>query len=243
MTEEKIYLSAIIPAYNEKQRIKNTLLEIDSFLRAQNYNYEIIVVDDGSRDGTIKLVKDLQKSIQKLEIISNQKNYGKGYAVRQGLLKARGKFRLFMDADNATSIKQINNFFPFFQKGYEIVIGNRNLKNSQIKKHQPFYKEILGNLGNFLIQALVISGIEDTQCGFKCFSAKFVKDIFPKLKINRWGFDVEILILAQKKGYKIKTVPIIWTNNINSKVSLNAYFGTLKELFQIKWNMIREKYK
>ncbi len=241
--EGKIYLSVIIPAYNEERRIKNTLLEIDEFLTTQNYNYEIIVVNDGSRDGTVELVKNLQKSVKKLKIISNQKNYGKGHAIRQGLLKASGEFRLFTDADNATSIEQIQNFLPFFQKGFEIVIGSRNLQNSRIKKHQPLYREILGNLGNFLIQILVISGIKDTQCGFKCFSAKLVKDIFPKLKINRWGFDIEILILAKKKGYKIKAVPVIWTNDINSKVALSAYLGTLKELLQIKWNIIKGKYK
>ena len=241
--EKKIYLSVIIPAYNEEDRIKNTLLEIDKFLTIQNYNYEIIVVDDGSCDGTAELVKNLQKNISKLEIISNQKNCGKGYAVRRGMLEACGKFRLFMDADNATGVEQIQNFFPFFQKGYEIVIGSRDLQNSQIKKHQPFYKEILGDIGNFLIQILVISGIKDTQCGFKCFSAKFAEDVFPKLKINRWGFDIEILILAQKKGYRIKTVPVIWTNDINSKVTLSAYLETLKELLQIKWNIIKGKYK
>ena len=241
--EKKIYLSVIIPAYNEEDRIKNTLLEIDKFLTIQNYNYEIIVVDDGSCDGTSELVKNLQKNISKLEIISNQKNCGKGYAVRRGMLEACGKFRLFMDADNATGVEQIQNFFPFFQKGYEIVIGSRDLQNSQIKKHQPFYKEILGDIGNFLIQILVISGIKDTQCGFKCFSAKFAEDVFPKLKINRWGFDIEILILAQKKGYRIKTVPVIWTNDINSKVTLSAYLETLKELLQIKWNIIKGKYK
>ena len=241
--EEKIYLSVIIPAYNEENRIKNTLLEIDKFLTTQDYNYEIIVVNDGSCDGTVELVKNLQKNISRLKIISNQKNYGKGYAVKQGILKTHGKFRLFMDADNATDIKQIQNFFPFFQKGYEIVIGSRDLQNSQIKKHQPFYKEMLGDIGNFLIQILVISGIRDTQCGFKCFSAKFAEDVFPKLKINRWGFDIEILILAQKKGYRIKTVPVIWTNDINSKVTLSAYLGTLKELLQIKWNIIKGKYK
>ncbi|MEA1937407.1 MAG: dolichyl-phosphate beta-glucosyltransferase [Patescibacteria group bacterium] len=241
--EEKIYLSVIIPAYNEENRIKDTLLKIDKFLTARNYNYEIIVVDDGSCDGTVNLVQDLQKSIPELKIISNQKNYGKGYAVRQGILKARGEFRLFMDADNATDIEQIRNFLPFFQKGYEIVIGNRDLQNSQIKEHQPFYRELLGDLGNFLIQLLVISGIRDTQCGFKCFSEKFVEDIFPKLEINRWGFDIEILILAKKNNYKIKAVPVIWTNDVNSKVTLNSYLGTLKELLQIKWGLIKGKYK
>lgn len=241
--EEEIYLSIVIPAYNEKNRIGNTLMETSDFLVTQNYNYEIIVVDDGSDDGTAKLVENLQKSVKNLKIISNQKNRGKGYAVRQGLIKARGKIRLFMDADNATNIAQIQNFLPFFQKGYAVVIGSRDSQGSQIKKHQPFYKELLGDLGNFLIQLLVISGIRDTQCGFKCFSAEFVENIFPKLKINRWGFDIELLILARKNDYLIKTVPVIWTDNANSKVKLNGYIGTLKELSQIKWNIIRGKYK
>ena len=240
--ENEIYLSVVIPAYNEEKRIKNTLLDVDKFLSAQNYSYEIIVIDDGSKDGTVDLVRNLSKNIKNLRVVDNKENYGKGYVVRQGLMSAQGKFRLFMDADNATTIDQVKNFLPFFERGYEVVIGDRDLKESQIKKRQPFYKEILGDMGNLLIRVLAVPGIKDTQCGFKCFSAKFVEKIFPRLKINRWGFDIEILALARKYGYKIKTVPVVWINNEKSKVSISGYVNTLKELFQIKWNMVSGKY-
>jgi dolichyl-phosphate beta-glucosyltransferase len=175
-------------------------------------------------------------------VIGNKENHGKGYVVRRGLLEAKGKYRLFMDADNATSLDQIQNLLPFFSEGYEVVIGDRDLKESRIEKRQPFYKEALGDMGNLLIQALAVPGIKDTQCGFKCFSAKFVEEIFPKLKIDRWGFDIEILALAGKYGYKIKTIPVIWINDEESKVSMGGYVNTLKELFQIKWNMMTGKY-
>ena len=240
--ENKIYLSVAIPAYNEEKRIKKTLLEVDKFLSAQNYAYEIIVADDGSSDGTVDLIKNLSKDIKNLRVIGNKENHGKGYVVRQGLMEAKGKYRLFMDADNATTVNQVQNLLPFFKESYDVVIGNRDLKESQIKKHQPFYKEMLGDMGNFLIQILAVPGIKDTQCGFKCFSAKFVEEVFPKLKIDRWGFDIEILALAKKYGYKIKTVPVVWINDEESKVSIGGYVNTLKELFQIKWNMMKGEY-
>ncbi len=240
--ENEIYLSVVIPAYNEEKRIKKTLLEVDKFLSDQNYAYEIIVADDGSSDGTVKLVKNLKENIKNLIVINNKENHGKGYVVRQGLTEAKGKYRLFMDADNATTIDQVQNLLPFFKEGYNVVIGDRDLKESQIKKHQPFYKEALGDMGNLLIRVLAVPGIKDTQCGFKCFSARFVEEVFPKLKINRWGFDIEILALAKKFDYKIKTVPVVWINDEKSKVSMGGYVNTLKELFQIKWNMILGKY-
>ena len=240
--EDEIYLSVVIPAYNEEKRIKKTLLEADKFLSSRNYSYEIIVADDGSSDGTVELIKNLSKDIKNLRVIDNQENHGKGYVVRQGLMEAKGKYRLFMDADNATTVDQVQNLLPFFKEGYDVAIGDRELKGSQIKKHQPFYKEMLGDLGNLLIQALAVPGIKDTQCGFKCFSAELVENIFPKLKIDRWGFDIEILALAKKFSYKIKTVPVVWINDEESKVSMSGYVNTLKELFQIKWNMMRGEY-
>jgi len=240
--EDEIYLSVVIPAYNEEKRIKKTLLEADKFLSSRNYSYEIIVADDGSSDGTVELIKNLSKDIKNLRVIDNQENHGKGYVVRQGLMEAKGKYRLFMDADNATTVNQIQNLLPFFKEGYDVVIGDRELKESRIEKHQPFYKEMLGDLGNLLIQALAVPGIKDTQCGFKCFSAELVESVFPKLKIDRWGFDIEILALARKSGYKIKTVPVVWANDEESKVSMSGYVNTLKELFQIKWNMMRGEY-
>ena len=238
-----MYLSVIIPAYNEEKRIGKTIFAINEYLQKQNYSYEIIVVDDGSKDNTVELIKNLGEKVKNLKVIDNKENHGKGYVVRQGIMEAKGEYRLFMDADNATTVDQVENLLPFFKDGYDVVIGDRDLKESKIEKHQPRFKETLGDMGNILIQTLAVPGIKDTQCGFKCFSAKFAEEIFPKLKVDRWGFDIEILALARKFGYKIKTVPVVWINNEESKVSMSGYINTLKELFQIKWNLISGKYK
>jgi len=240
--KKEIYLSAVVPAYNEEKTIKETLLDINNFFANQDYNSEIIVVDDGSCDKTVAAAKKLKSIIKNLTVLENKKNCGKGYSVKKGILAANGKFRLFMDADNSTNIEQIKNFIPFLENGYDAAIGNRDLKESEIKKHQPFYKEVLGGIGNVLIKLLAVPGIEDTQCGFKCFSEKFAEDIFPKLTINRWGFDIEILALANRFGYKIKSVPIIWENKEDGNVRLKDYILTLADLFKIKINLIKKKY-
>lgn len=240
--EKEICLSVIIPVYNEEKVIKNTLFEVNCFFANKNYGSEIIIVDDGSNDNTAVIAKKLKSIIKNLTVLENKKNYGKGYSVKRGILAAKGKYRLFMDADNSTRIEQVGDFISFLENEYDVVIGNRDMKESKIKKHQPFYKEILGNTGNILIRILAVPGIKDTQCGFKCFSDKFVKDVFPKLTIDRWGFDIEILALAKKFGYKIKSAPVIWKNKNSSKVYLKDYVFTLVDLFKIKINLITKKY-
>lgn len=240
--EKEIYLSVIVPAYNEEKLIKSTLIEIENFFSSQIYDYEMLVIDDGSGDKTFSIVKNLQSDFKNLAIIKNDKNRGKGYSVKKGMLTAKGKFRLFMDADNSTSIDQFANFIPFLEDDYDIVIGNRALKNSKIKKHQPFFKELFGNIGNKLIRLFAVSKISDTQCGFKCFSSKSAQNIFPKLTIDRWGFDIEILAIANQLGYKVKTVPVIWENREKTRVRSRDYLFTLKELLKIKINLLTKKY-
>ena len=147
-----------------------------------------------------------------------------------------------MDADNSTSIDQFANFIPFLEDGCDIVIGNRALKNSKIKKRQSFYKELFGNIGNKLIRLFAVSKISDTQCGFKCFSSKSAQNIFPKLTIDRWGFDIEILAIANHLGCRVKTVPVIWENREKTRVRNRDYLFTLKELLKIKINLLTKKY-
>lgn len=240
--KEEIYLSVIIPAYNEEKAIKDILLEINNFFANKNYDGEIIVIDDGSCDNTVAVVKKLKSIIKNLIVLENKENRGKGYSVKRGVLAANGKYRLFVDADNSVKIEQVDEFISFLESGYDLVIGNRGIKGSKIKKHQPFYKEVLGNMGNVFIKLLAVSGINDTQCGFKCFSDKSAKDIFSKLTVNRWGFDIEVLALADKFGYKIKSAPIVWENRKNSKVCLKDYVLTLADLLKIKINLITKKY-
>ncbi|MDP3057280.1 MAG: glycosyltransferase family 2 protein [bacterium] len=240
--KNSVYLSVIVPAYNEESRIKKTLESIAAFLSRQNYLAEVLVVCDGSIDKTAEISKLFSEKIYNLRVIENKENHGKGYVTRQGMLEARGAFRVFMDADNATSLDQVDRFLPFFKEGYDVVIGDRDLKESKIAVHQSRLKELLGDFGNFLIQILAVPGIEDTQCGFKVFSKKASEEIFKKMTIDRWGFDIEALALALKLGYKIKTVPIVWVNDPNSKVNFSGYINTFVELARIKWNLMTGKY-
>ncbi len=237
-----IYLSVVIPAYNEEKRITKTLESIAGFLSKQNYKTEVLVVCDGATDKTAEIARTFSGKIAGLKVIDNKENHGKGYVTRQGMLEARGEYRVFMDADNSTSLDQVNNFLPFFSQGFDVVIGDRDLKGSKIAVHQSKFKEFLGDFGNFLIQFFAVPGIRDTQCGFKVFSAKAAHDIFTRMMIDRWGFDIEALALALKFGYKIKTVPVTWVNDPNSKVKLSGYVNTFIELGRIKWNLMTGKY-
>jgi len=242
---EKIYLSVIIPAYNEEKRISNTLLDIDKYLSKQDYSYEIIVVSDGSKDKTAAIVNKFSDLIKNLRLIDNKENHGKGWVVRQGILEAKGQYRLFMDADNATTIDHFEKMIPLFKQGFKVVIGSRDKKDVPDAKQavaQSFLKRQLGNFGNILIQLLAVSGIWDTQCGFKAFTDKATNDIFERCLIDRWGFDIEALAIARKLDYKIGIIPVNWVNDPESKVSLKGYLNTFRELFKIKWNLITNKY-
>ncbi len=242
---EKIYLSVVIPAYREEKRITKTLLDIDQYLSEQKYSYEIVVVNDGSPDNTAEVVSKFSELIKNLRLIDNEKNHGKGWVVKQGMLEAKGEIRLFMDADNATTIEHFEKMMPLFEQGHQVVIGSRDKKDAQGAKQtvpQSFLKRQLGNLGNLLIQLVAVPGIWDTQCGFKAFSQKATEDIFSRLKIDRWGFDIEALALAKKLGYKIGIIPVNWINSPDSTVNLKGYLNTFRELFKIKWNLIRGKY-
>lgn len=241
----QIYLSVIIPAYNEEKTISNTLLDIDNYLSKQDFSSEIVVVSDGSKDKTAQVVNNLTKLIENLKLIDNQENHGKGWVVRQGMLEAKGKYRLFMDADNATTVDHFDKIRPFLNKGYKIVIGSREKKDAKGAKQavpQTFIKRQLGNMGNLLIQLLAVPGIWDTQCGFKVFRADVAENIFKRCKMDRWALDIEALALARRFDYKIGIIPVYWINNPESRVGLKGYFITFRELFKIKWNLIRGKY-
>lgn len=212
------------------------------YFKSQNYLYEIIVVDDGSKDKTAKITRDLLPKIANLKLIENKKNYGKGYTVRQGLLQAKGQYRLFTDADNSTSIDQIQNFLPEL-KNYHIVIGSRAMKGAVLNSPQPFLRRILGNIFKIMIQMIVwLWKIKDTQCGFKVFSEKAVNDILSKCEINGWVFDPEILKIGEKMGYKIKEIPVVWKNDLESKVKLTSAVTTALDLFKIRINLIFGRY-
>lgn len=243
--ENNPYLSVIIPAYNEEKRISKTLLAVDEYLRKQSFEYEILVVSDGSKDQTASIVSNFQRTIKNLKIIDNKANHGKGWVTRQGMLAALGQVRLFMDADNATTLDHFDKMKPYFDGEANVVIGSRDAKDATGAKQavpQPWLKRQLGNAGNILIQIFAVWGVWDTQCGFKAFSAQAAQDIFSKSKIDRWGFDIEALALARRLKYKIDIVPVYWINDPDSKVNLKGYLLTFKELFQIWWWMVNDKY-
>lgn len=238
----KPFLSIIIPAYNEESRLPKTLHDINICMQNVAYSYEILVVSDGSRDQTVSLTRDLSKEIKNLKIIDNTENHGKGWVTRQGMLAGTGEWRLFMDADNSTTMREFEKFLPFLEKGYGVLIGSRGVHGAELHPPQPWFRKIPGKIGNLIIQILLLPGIQDTQCGFKCFSATATETIFPLMKIDRWGFDVEALALARKFKFKIKELPIRWENDIHSKVGAGAYVSTLQEVFKIRWWIWAGKY-
>jgi len=239
----KPYLSVIIPAYNEENRIATTLLDIDKYLSQAEYDYEIIAVSDGSKDNTADIVKKLYPAVKNLRLMENKENKGKGGVVRQGMLEAKGAIRLFTDADNSTSIEHFEKMRPWFEEGFPIVICSRAIKGAVKKPPQPFYKNIMGQMGNLFIQAVVLPGFWDTQCGFKAFTEEAATRIFSLTKIDRWGFDVEILALAKKMGYKIKEIPAHWVNNQHSHVKFSGYLQVLWETVKIRWWLINGSYE
>lgn len=243
-SREDIYLSVILPAYNESRVIEKTLRRIEEYFSGKPFSYEIIVVTDGPRDDTIAIVRRLTTGIKNLRLIDRKTNRGKGYTVREGMLAARGKVRLFMDADNGTDISHFDFMRPFFDKGFDVVISSRNPKDvpGGERHRQPMWRNILGNTGNLLIQFLAVPGIWDTQNGFKAFRAPAAEKIFSLSKIDRWAFDVEVLALARRLDYKIGIIPARWIN-VSSAIKLSSYISFLREVVKIRWNFMRGKYR
>ena len=239
-----MHLSVIIPAYNEEKRLTKTLENIDEYLVKQEYDYETLVVNDGSTDKTAQVTEGLELRIKNLRLVDNKKNNGKGYVVRQGMLEAKGDFRLFTDADNSTSIEQIEKMWPEFEKGADVIIGSRDIKGAVLDPPQPWLRHIILGEG-FKLYRKIIAGlwnIQDSQCGFKCFKKEVAEKVFPKCKINRFAFDPEILIIAQKMGYKIKEIPVYWKNDPESKVKAKWMVNMAIDLLKIRWNLIIRKY-
>ncbi|MEK7212578.1 MAG: dolichyl-phosphate beta-glucosyltransferase [Patescibacteria group bacterium] len=240
------FLSIIIPAHNEAERLPLTLLDIDRRLSSKDYTYEILVMENGSRDNTAEVVRKMSATIKNLKLVQVPVvvlGNNKGKAVRQGMLLAQGEYRLFMDADNATSIDHFDRMLPYFHEGYAVVICSRSHRDSRLDPSQPWYRQIAGKIGNLIIQILVLPGIWDTQCGFKAFSTEAAEKIFYLSRIYGWGFDVEVLALAKKLGYRIKEVPVHWVNDIHSMVKASAYITTLIDTLKIRWWLWTGKYK
>jgi dolichyl-phosphate beta-glucosyltransferase len=234
-------LSVILPAYNEGNKIKKNVLKIDEYLMNKGYDYEILVVDDGSEDSTSEIVKGIKSD--KIKVLKNQPNRGKGYSVRKGMLESKKEYAVFMDADLATPLKELEKFKEF-TKDNDVLIASRNLKDSNIVVTQPFHRQILGKGFSLLTQILAVEGIKDTQCGFKMFNKKAKEIIFPRQTFERFGFDVEILHIANKHDLSIKELPVTWINDPDSRV--NPIKDSLKmfiDLLKVRFNSIKGLYK
>jgi dolichyl-phosphate beta-glucosyltransferase len=240
-----VHLSVVIPAFNEEQRLPGTLEDVLRYLSAQRYRSEVLVVDDGSSDGTAGVARGFGAGPIPVRLVAHpdRTNHGKGAAVRLGLMAARGAFRLFMDADNSTSLDQISGFWPFFEDGFDIVIGSRRAPGARIVVHQALHREIAGRFGNWVIRMLAVPGVSDTQAGFKILTGACAERICPRLTIDRWGFDIEILAVARYLGYRIRESPITWINSPASKVGAGSYFRVMAEVWRIRRNINAGFYK
>jgi dolichyl-phosphate beta-glucosyltransferase len=236
--DKKPHLSIIIPAYNEAKRLPLTLLDIKKHLERVDFPYEVIVVDNGSKDSTVDIVLRFEHLWNELRLIEC-KPKGKGAAVQKGMAEAKGEFRAFVDADNSISIDQVIHAMRYGEEGYDVVIGSRDIEGA--KRDQPWYRKLPGKMGNVFIQLMVLPGLQDTQCPMKIFSERAAADIFPLIKVKHWGFDVEILSLAIKMGYKIKEVPANFINDPNSHIKASAYIEVLWEVCKIRWWIKTEK--
>jgi dolichyl-phosphate beta-glucosyltransferase len=235
MTETYLppHLSIVIPAYNEAQRLPKTLATIDAYLQEQPFRGEIVVVDDGSQDATLEIARKFAEG-RPARVLSPG-HQGKGGAVRAGMLAAEGEWVLMTDADLCTPLEDAGALLAAAQEGFDVAIGSRALPDSMLQIRQPFYREWMGRVGNKIIQAVLLPGIRDTQCGFKLFRREAAREIFSRSLMNGWSFDIEALYLARRLGYRICEAPVHWSHRAGSKLRIGRdYLGTLRDLFVIR---------
>lgn len=241
-----MYLSWIIPAHNEERRIEKTLREVDAYLRGKQFpaGYEI-VVSSSANDQTNEIVNRLSQEIPHVRLFTTE-HRGKGWGVKQAMLDAKGDIRLFSDADNSTAPEYFDAMEKLLKAGSGVVISSRDKKDATGASRdvkEPWYREILGNAGNLVIQIFGVWGIWDTQNGFKALTAKAAQDIFSRTRMEGFSFDIEMLALARKLGYKIGIIPVRWKFDPDSTVTLGAYLKVFVDVFKIRLNLITNKYK
>lgn len=241
MNPESPYLSVVVPVYNETKRL-NGITTIADYLSKQAFTSELILVDDGSSDDTLQKLRDLQQTLPaqiKTEIVTYQPNRGKGYAIKQGILTARGSYRLFTDVDLSTPITEFDHFLPVLAQ-FGIVIASRRREKTAILVHQTMLRESLGRGFTLLSQIMLQMPLSDFTCGFKCFSAAAASAIFPIAQIDRWGFDCETLYIGHTLGFNIKEISVHWTNDPQTRVRLpQDIFRSLSDLIRIRRNGVK----
>jgi len=238
----KDFISVVIPAYNEEERIMPTVRRILEYLKDNFAEFEIIVVDDGSSDGTSGLVRG--SGLEGVRLIQNPENMGKGAAIRNGILSSKGSLVLISDADMSTPIEEAGRLMAALDEGWDIAIGSRALRESDIAIRQPWYRQGMGKVFNLFVRLLLFGGFKDTQCGFKLFKGEGARAVFSKCRINGFGFDPEALFIAMKSGMRIKEVPIRWLNSPKSKVGLFSDPPKMVlDLLRIRANRLRGLYR
>jgi len=235
--------SIIIPAYNESSRIRPTLDEVLRYVDERKWDAEILVVDDGSRDDTAAIVREYSGAHSHVLLIENPGNRGKGYSVRNGMLHARGDICLFTDADLSSPITEAPKLFDAISAGADIAIGSRWLRSDLQTERQPLYRQLFGRIYNLVLRVFLSLNFVDTQCGFKAFRREAAQRIFPLQRIERWGFDPEILFLARRLGFSVKEVPVVWAHSQGTRLSpFRDGVRMFGEVLKIRWNSIAGAY-
>jgi dolichyl-phosphate beta-glucosyltransferase len=238
-------ISIVIPAFNEQVRLPDTLRRVERYLQETDWAFhEILVVDDGSTDGTDDAASVFAVANPNIRVLRNPGNRGKGYSVRHGMLEARGEWRLFSDADLSTPIEELEKLWRAVSQGKnEIAIGSRALDRSLIGVHQPGYRESMGRVFNAFMRAATGLPISDTQCGFKLFRGDVAQEVFSRQILERFGFDAEVLYIASRRNYRIAEVPVRWNHVEGSKVGMLTGIHAFGELAEIRLNSLRGKYR
>ncbi len=246
-------ISIVIPAYNEQVRLPDTLHRVERYLQETDWVFhEILVVDDGSTDGTFDAAATFAAANPNIRVLRNPGNRGKGFSVRHGMLEARGEWRLFSDADLSTPVEELEKLWRAVghgnnaqdnAQGNEIAIGSRALDRSLIGVHQPGYRETMGRVFNAVMRAATGLPISDTQCGFKLFRGDIAQEVFSRQRLERFGFDAEVLYIASRRHYRIAEVPVRWNHVEGSKVGMLTGLHAFGELLEIRLNNLRGKYR
>lgn len=235
--------SVVLPAYNECERIAGTLDKILAYATLRGWTAEVIVVNDGSTDDTAKIVSDYARRNHGLHLLENPGNRGKGYSVRNGMLHARGEILLFSDADLSSPIEESEKLFAAIANGADIAIGSRWLDPRLQIRRQPLYRRIFGRIFNLALRSILGLRFKDTQCGFKAFSRRSARALFPLQRIERWGFDPELLYLARRFDLKVREVPVVWAHREGTRISpLRDGIRMFGEMLKIRWYALGGNY-
>jgi len=237
-------LSVIIPAYNEERRLPVYLARVIEYLERQPFPAEIIIVDDGSRDGTAAVVERFAAKHSLVRLIRLPRNRGKGHAVKTGMIAASGRMRLFADADGATPIAEVERLQNAIAAGADVAVGSRALRDEALVVKARIHRRFIGTVFNFIVRTLTVRGINDTQCGFKLFTARAADVVFSLQQIDDFGFDVELLYISRRNGFLIAEVPVNWTDIPGTKVKIaRDSLRMLKDVFKIRLHDLRGGYR